>query len=188
MRTEFHPRLAASALLLLLCANAWGDIYVYVDANGVPNFTDSPSDSRYRLFLKDGVETGSRYGPEIRHAASMSGVDAALIQAVIRTESGFDPKAVSVKGARGLMQLMPDTARIYGVEDAFDPEQNIQAGARHLGRLLSRFDGNLPLALAAYNAGENAVLKYGRVPPYNETTHYVSKVLSLYKRYSQIPR
>ncbi len=179
MRTGF--RRLGSFLLLLFSVNAWGDIYYYVDSNGVPNFTDSPTDSRYRLFLETGRK--GRYAHEIRHAASANDVDPALIKAVIRTESNFDPHAVSKKGARGLMQLMPDTARDYGVDDAFDPGQNIEAGARHLHRLLLKFEDNLPLALAAYNAGEKAVLKYGQIPPYQETTDYVSKVLSLYRRY-----
>lgn len=109
-------------------------------------------------------------------AASAHDVDADLVRAVIRVESGFRTRARSHKGAMGLMQLMPATARQYGVEDAYDPAQNIDAGVRHLRRLLDRYD--VRLALAAYNAGEGTVDRYGGIPPYRETRNYVRKVLS----------
>lgn len=113
----------------------------------------------------------------IDEAAAAHDVDADLVRAVIRVESGFRPRARSRKGAMGLMQLMPATARQYGVQDAYDPAQNIDAGVRHLRRLLDRYD--VRLALAAYNAGEGTVDRYGGIPPYKETRQYVEKVLSM---------
>ena len=114
-------------------------------------------------------------------SARRYGLDPLLVRAVIQTESNFDPRAVSPKGAVGLMQLMPQTAQRYGVENRFDPAQNVEGGVRYLRDLLAMFDGNLTLALAAYNAGEGAVLKYGRrVPPYAESQQYVVKVRAFY--------
>jgi soluble lytic murein transglycosylase-like protein len=121
---------------------------------------------------------------EINRAALMYHLDTALLHAVIATESGFVPNAVSRKGAMGLMQLMPETARRYGVTDPFNPAQNIQAGTQHLNSLLKRYGNNLHLALAAYNSGESNVLKYGnRVPPFSETKAYIPKVMRLYHKY-----
>jgi soluble lytic murein transglycosylase-like protein len=111
-------------------------------------------------------------------------MDPALVKAVIRAESAFNPKAVSRAGAAGLMQLMPGTAAQYGVYDRFDPAANIDAGTRHLRGLLDMFNNDLMLALAAYNAGEGAVMKYGNtIPPYAETRTYVNRVLSYYRQY-----
>ncbi|MGH8189833.1 MAG: lytic transglycosylase domain-containing protein [Rhodanobacteraceae bacterium] len=123
------------------------------------------------------------YGKDIRSAAKLTGVDAALLRAVIHAESGFNSRALSYKGAQGLMQLMPGTAFELGVGDAFDPGQNISGGARYLAMLLRDFHGSLKLAAAAYNAGEGAVTKYGGVPPYAETQVYVKRVALLYQRY-----
>jgi soluble lytic murein transglycosylase-like protein len=120
----------------------------------------------------------------VEDAARAHGLDSALLHAVIAVESGYDAKAVSKKGATGLMQLMPATAKRYGVADAFDPAQNVSGGAKYLRDLLDLFDSDTRLALAAFNAGENAVLKYGRrIPPYRETLRYVPKVLDHYRRY-----
>lgn len=123
------------------------------------------------------------YDEMIRHVARTHTVDAALIKAVMHAESGFNPNAVSHKGASGLMQLMPATAELYGVQDIFDPKQNIRAGAQYLGYLLKKFNNNHRLALAAYNAGEGAVLRYKGIPPYAETRGYVQKVLAFKGRY-----
>lgn len=108
------------------------------------------------------------------------GVDPKLVDALVRVESSYDPRAVSRKGAMGLMQLMPDTADRLQVEDPFDPEQNVRAGVKEISRLVDRYAGSLQLALAAYNAGEGAVARYRGVPPYNETRNYVSRILTLY--------
>jgi soluble lytic murein transglycosylase-like protein len=123
------------------------------------------------------------YGDDIRAAAKQTGVNAALLRAIIHAESGFNPRALSYKGAQGLMQLMPGTAFELGVGDAFDPAQNISGGARYLALLLRDFHGDVKLAAAAYNAGAGAVTKYGGVPPYAETQVYVKRVATLYQRY-----
>jgi soluble lytic murein transglycosylase-like protein len=125
------------------------------------------------------------YDPLIRKYADYYGVDASLVHSIIATESGFNPKAVSSKGARGLMQLMPETADRLGVEDIFDPEQNIQAGVRHFRSLLDMFDNDINLSLAAYNAGENLVRRLGRIPDYKETIDYVQSVTRRYKERRQ---
>lgn len=119
----------------------------------------------------------------IQSASERYDVDAQLVKAVIQAESGFDAGAVSPSGAQGLMQLMPGTARELGVVDAFDPQQNVDGGVRYLRQLLDRYDGNVALALAAYNAGPGAVHAYGGIPPYRETQEYVGRVLQNYKMY-----
>jgi soluble lytic murein transglycosylase-like protein len=169
---------------------AWGvasSSYSLTDADGVTHFTNAPTDPRYRripglsgtavgyLRLPEGVRT--RYAEEIRDIANRWGVPSSLVEAVIRVESAFNPSAVSRKGAQGLMQLMPQTASSLGVQNAFDPRQNIEGGVRHLRYLIDRYAGNLPFALAAYNAGENAVNMYRGIPPYQETQQYVRRVL-----------
>ena len=119
----------------------------------------------------------------IKEKADKYNLDESLIKAVIKAESGFNPNAVSKAGASGLMQLMPGTARGLGVEDIFDVEQNIEGGAKYLRGMLDRFDGDKSLALAAYNAGPNAVKRYGGIPPYQETQNYVKRVLSYERNY-----
>jgi len=156
-----------------------------VDENGVFHFTNVPTNPRYRLverrtfspFLSPFLV---RYEKEIQAQAKRWGVDPELIRAIIKVESDFNPFAISVKGAQGLMQLMPATAQELKVANPFHPEQNIQGGVRYLRYLLDLFGGDLVLALAAYNAGENAVLRYRSVPPFPETRAYIQKVLSLY--------
>jgi soluble lytic murein transglycosylase-like protein len=127
----------------------------------------------------------SQYGDLIEAAATRHNLNPALLHAVIRAESSYNPDAVSNKGAMGLMQLMPGTAARYGVKDPYDPVDNVLGGARYLSDLLDMFDSDVALAVAAYNAGENNVIKYGnRVPPFAETRDYVSKVLSYFNRYN----
>jgi soluble lytic murein transglycosylase-like protein len=143
------------------------------------------SSSREVLARSDGwlaarVATPSLYDGLIADAARSSAIDPKLVKSVVLIESAFNPAAVSRKGARGLMQLMPDTAFRYGVRNTFDPAENIAGGARHLAYLLGLYGGDLPRALAAYNAGEAAVARYGGVPPYDETRLYVSKGLAAY--------
>lgn len=133
-----------------------------------------------------------KYAGIVERASRAEGVEGALLHALIFAESSYDPVAVSPAGARGLMQLMPETARRYGVVNLFDPEQNVRAGARHLKDLLEQFDGDVELAIAAYNAGPNAVIRAGnRVPPYPETRRYVPRVMGHYHRLRQadgVPR
>jgi hypothetical protein len=164
--------------------------YVYVDSAGTAHFTDAPGESP-ALSVQPllGVErpsdptTGAAgYTDLIRRIAAEERVDPELVQAIIQVESNFDTLAVSRKGARGLMQLMPATAVRYAVPDVFDPEANIRGGVQFLRALHGRFPGRLPLVLAAFNAGENAVVRHGGIPPYAETRRYVERVLALYER------
>jgi soluble lytic murein transglycosylase-like protein len=116
----------------------------------------------------------------VRQVSAEHGLDPKLVDALVRVESGYDPTAVSRKGAMGLMQLMPETASRLGVADPFDPEQNVRGGVREFARLVDQYSGNLQLALAAYNAGEGAVSRFRGIPPYHETRNYVSQILTLY--------
>ncbi len=165
------------------------EVYKFVDENGVTHFTNV-ADKRHTFVLKDkwvrfrlGADF-DKYDPAIREASKRYGVDYALVKAVIKAESNFDPEAVSRAGAKGLMQLMPGTAKALGVNDSFHPGENIEGGVRYLRYLLDLFNGNLQLALAAYNAGEEAVFQYQGVPPYPETRTYVQRVLQHFKNYS----
>jgi soluble lytic murein transglycosylase-like protein len=180
---------------------ARADIFAFTDPNGITHFSNVPSDPRYKLLISAPSETAARgkpidwlarsakYDEAIAGAAKANTIQAALVRAVILVESGFNPRAVSKKGAVGLMQLQPATARRYGVKDIYDPEQNIRAGTHYLSDLLIRFDSNLELALAAYNAGEEAVERYGRrIPPYAETLSYVPNVMRVYQRLLSHPR
>lgn len=199
-------RMLRIALVLLalvgpLAYSADTGIYAYVDAAGEIHLSNIPDDSRYqRLDLGGGSavpelrEAPARpappktanerpYGDVITQVAALYRIEEALLHAVISVESGYNAKAVSKRGAGGLMQLMPQTAKRYGVTDVFDPADNIRGGARYLTDLLKLFGNDLHLALAAYNAGESAVLKYGRrIPPYRETAAYVPKVVDFYNR------
>ena len=188
------------AALTMCSSAAHADLYGYVDGDRVSViYTDiKPADRRYTLYKMDrggvfaepAVEplSGKRLAPSqfrahILAAAKATRVDAALIRAVISVESGNNPSARSSAGAVGLMQLMPETAKRYGVRDRLDPAQNIHGGARYLRDLKVKFGDNLHLVLAAYNAGEQAVMKHGRrIPPYRETAAYVPKVLSYYRK------
>jgi soluble lytic murein transglycosylase-like protein len=184
--------------LCLIGGPACADIYSFTDSRGVIHFSNVPDDPRYKLYLRwrgkpshgkprtKLIEARRRlYGPLIEDAARNYHLDGALLHAVITAESAYNPHAVSSKGARGLMQLMPETAQRYGVVNVHDPMENIRAGALYLRDLLQLFK-DLTLTLAAYNAGEGAVLQYGnRVPPYPETQTYVSRVLDYYRRYQK---
>jgi soluble lytic murein transglycosylase-like protein len=180
--------LISLAILLTSPSLASADIYKYVDAEGVIHLTNVPTESgiKYTLIMREKRvifdrklgEDISKYDHLITKASEKYSVDPALIKAVIKAESNFNHRAVSKKGARGLMQLMPATASSLHVQDSFHPESNIEGGVRYLRYLLNYFSGNLHLALAAYNAGENAVIRYGGIPPYRETQIYVRRVLS----------
>jgi soluble lytic murein transglycosylase-like protein len=192
--------------LLLVSAISAGiahaDIFRYVDAEGAVHFTNVPHDSRFKIYLKEKRKPDpvsdtlageirhyddrerARYAKPIQDAARATRLEPALIHAVISAESGYNPFARSRKGAAGLMQLMPETAKRYGVKNRLDPAQNIGGGARYLRDLIRIFKNDLQLAIAAYNAGENAVLRAGnRIPPYQETMTYVPRVMSYYRKY-----
>jgi len=179
---------AVAALATASPADA--EMYRLRGADGSVHFTNAPTDPRYRrMGIGSGTSAGwlrvpggdpAGYTTEIREAAERYGVPEKLVSAVIRVESAFNPRAVSRSGARGLMQLMPETASVLGVRNSFDPRQNIDGGVRHLRAMLTRFPNNLPLALAAYNAGDRAVYAYQGIPPYAETRDYVSRVLHLF--------
>jgi soluble lytic murein transglycosylase-like protein len=186
-------------------------IYKYIDTNGVLHLTNKPPQKKDTLLysysyamaaypppppqpivlsntatkaltLPSPVRPRSSYTDLIEATALRTGLSAALLHSVIKVESAFNPNAVSPKGAQGLMQLMPGTAKRYGVDDPSDPGMNIEGGARYLRDLLEMFNQDVALALAAYNAGENAVKRYGnKIPPYRETQDYVQRVLNIYQ-------
>jgi soluble lytic murein transglycosylase-like protein len=183
---------------------SFADIYSYVDKDGVTHFTNRPSgDPHYRLYMKSkegarrrsdasavapsdtSVERFTRYGDIIREASALYQIPEELVRAVIKVESDYDPRAVSRVGAQGLMQLMPETAQRMQVRDVMDPRENILGGVRYLRVLANMFNGDLQLTLAGYNAGENAVVRHGGIPPFEETEDYVARVLSYYRRYRE---
>jgi soluble lytic murein transglycosylase-like protein len=202
-------RVFALVLLALVSAPSSADIYSFIDEEGRGHFSDVQLDPRYQLYMKSkppeatplqalaevapGAETAAfvrptalqarrLYGDMIAKVAREQKVDAALLHAVVTVESAYNPQALSPKGATGLMQLMPDTAKRYGVSDMLDPQENLRGGARYLRDLLALFNNNLRLVIAAYNAGEGAVIRAGRtIPPYPETRAYVQRVLQLYQ-------
>jgi soluble lytic murein transglycosylase-like protein len=189
--------LAILALCNPLVGLAGSGIYAFVDAGEGIHLSNIPGDERYRVLVAPLVAANEKpqarsthpgnrqaYSAVIAQIADRVGIDAALLHAVIAVESGYDAHAVSRRGAGGLMQLMPETAKRYGVADVFDPGDNVRGGALYLAELLKRFENDLRLALAAYNAGEAAVLKFGkRIPPYRETAAYVPKVVATYRRF-----
>ena len=173
-----------------LCAATKGEVYRRVDSNGVMSFTNVPTNDTFTkvdlgtLHLRARLPMRELEGT-IAHHSRQQQLDPALISAIIKAESDFDPDAVSRAGAIGLMQLMPQTAVRLDVRDPFNPEENIAGGARYLRYLLDRFHGNLPLALAAYNAGATRVEHYKTLPPIHETRRYVKKVLRFYRQYDE---
>jgi soluble lytic murein transglycosylase-like protein len=208
------PGLALAATLVLLGVLAAGgtahaDIYKFTDADGVVHFTNTPNgDRRFRVYIhgngegwRAGVAPGvvpvppsdhdvaryTRYGELIRQAATLYQIPEQLVRAIIRCESDYDPRAVSVSGARGLMQLMPDTAMLMQVRDIDDPRENIFGGVRLLRILANEFNGDLELTIAAYNAGDGAVIRSGGIPPYTQTRDYVISVTRYYRRYRSMP-
>lgn len=164
-----------------------GDIYRYRDGNGVWHFTNIRSDKRYKLYIRSYSKRSSEYIRDyegiIKQASRRFRVDPSLIKAVIKAESDFDHRAVSRKGAQGLMQLMPETAYAMEVGDPFNPEENIYGGTRYLSLMLERFKNNKRLALAAYNAGPENVEDYKGIPPFAETKTFIRRVLAYYEQY-----
>jgi len=180
------------SLAVIFPNNALADIYKYIDGKGVVHYTNVPTSSDFVLYIREApVKIKSRslsrdYDAIIQKAQEKYGIEFSLIKAVIQAESGFNSQAVSKKGAKGLMQIMPENYKALSVSDPFDPSQNIMGGTKYLKHLLQRYENKLPLALAAYNAGPEAVDKYRQIPPYKETRDYVQKVMILYSRYKNI--
>ena len=174
-------------LILGICPLSSADIYRYQDKEGVWHYTNIRRDARYKLFLRTYKKKPSQYIKEyegvITQATRRFKVDPSLVKAVIKAESDFDRRAVSHKGAQGLMQLMPQTADAMDVGDPLNPEENIFGGTRYLSLLLERFKNDKILALAAYNAGPEAVDTYRGVPPFSETKSFIAKVLDYYRQY-----
>jgi soluble lytic murein transglycosylase-like protein len=180
--------------LFLMASLCHADIYKYTDPEGIIHLTNVPTDpnipyvlvmkeKRVILQLKGDI---ALYDDLIARASEKYRVDSALIKAIIKAESNFNHRAVSPVGAQGLMQLMPSTAASLQVKDSFHPETNIDGGVRYIRYLMNLFNGNLPLVLAAYNAGENAVMRHNnRIPPYPETQTYVKRVLNYFDGYSK---
>lgn len=186
---ELHSIGWLVVFVVLLVPPAAADIYIYIDSQGVMHFTNAPTSSDYQVYLKErpkrrggGIDT-NRFDRYIDEAATLHGVDFPLLKAVIRAESAFDPKAVSKKGALGLMQIMPANLEAFQVHDPFDPWQNIMGGARYLKSLIKRFKGQVPLALAAYNAGPRTVDVHRGIPPIQETEEYVKRVMKFFYLY-----
>jgi hypothetical protein len=179
------------SLFLLFPSTPRADVYRYVDDQGVIHFTNVPDNRKFKLWIRERrvlFKPGLgnvKYDALIEAAASRHQIDNALIRAVIKAESNFDHRAVSPRGAQGLMQLMPHTASSLEVRDSFEPEANIEGGARYLRYLINIYGGDVRLALAAYNAGEKAVAKHRGIPPFAETRTYVRRVLDLYDRFSR---
>ncbi len=174
--------------LLMVITPAEADIYRYVDASGRVHFTDTPTHARYDMYLKEKVsaETSNRsYFDIIRRHANSYQLEEALIKAVIKVESDYQPRIVSRKGAQGLMQLIPETAKDLKVANPFDPYENIRGGSEYLRMMLDLFNNDVELALAAYNSGPNTVKRYGGIPPYDETRNYVKKVKHYLDYYRQ---
>ncbi|HEX9191702.1 MAG TPA: lytic transglycosylase domain-containing protein [Candidatus Deferrimicrobiaceae bacterium] len=188
--------------LLVLALSLWpavarADIYRYVDPDGVVHFSNTQPDGKFELYLRE--------GPKVRPALPLAGspiddwmanyaeryarahnLSPALVRAIIKAESNGQRKAVSRKGAMGVMQLMPFTSKRMNVSDPFDPIENIEGGVKYIKELLATFEGNLANTIAAYNAGPAAVKKYGGIPPYQETRQYVRRVMDLYRQYSAL--
>ena len=188
------------SVIILPVRSGFCDIYTYVDENGVRHFTNVPhlSNVKYDVYIKEsGPRPASPPAPDrydhspdayddlIAEASRRFGVTEPLLKALIKAESNFNPRAVSKKGAMGLMQLMPENIRAFRLKDPFDPRENIMGGTRYFSRMMNRYGGKLSLALAAYNAGPEKVDHYQRVPPYKETRDFVERVLKYYRAYQK---
>ena len=194
--TGWALTVAASTAALTSSEGAAADIYRSIGPDGVISFSNAPK-SGARLYARGepraavsfprnaSLERFTRYDQHIREAATLYQIPIELVRAVIKVESDFDPRAVSPANARGLMQMIPETAARMMVEDVFDPRQNIFGGTRYLRVLANLFNGDIQLTLAGYNAGEAAVMRYGGIPPYSETQDYVARVLALYRTYRE---
>jgi soluble lytic murein transglycosylase-like protein len=180
---------AVVTFIVIPCPRA--DIYVYIDSQGVMHFTNTPTSDNYKVYihetphLPDTWHDTREYDDVITEAARKNGLSFSLLKALILVESCFNPRAVSKKGALGLTQIMPQNLQLLNINDPFDPWENIMGGARYLKAMLERFNGHLPLALAAYNAGPTVVEKYNSIPPFKETQTYVERVLKFFHYYKK---
>jgi soluble lytic murein transglycosylase len=187
-RVLIVPFLAAFLLTVFLAPQAGaGTIYQWEDSNGCVHFSNIPNDPRFRPWVeerrsKNFLEERRKLHTLVEKAGNKHRVNPDLIKAIIKVESDFNPEAISPKGALGLMQLMPDTARRWGVSRVFDPEENVEGGILHFKFLMDMFSHNLKKALAAYNAGEQPVMRYQNIPPFPETEHFVKSVISEFKK------
>ncbi|MDX1708155.1 MAG: lytic transglycosylase domain-containing protein [Desulfobacterales bacterium] len=188
------PFVAVVFLSIIMAPLVHADIFRYIDENGVMHFTNTPTSNvqEYKLYIKERTTVSrnfyatDKYDRYISDASAQTGVDSNLLKAMIKAESDFNPRAVSRKGAMGLMQIMPENFKMLDLENPFDPRQNIRAGARYFQQLYQRFNGKLALSLAAYNAGPTAVDRYKKIPPYKETEEYVRRVLRYYRTFKQL--
>jgi soluble lytic murein transglycosylase-like protein len=163
-------------------------VFIFTAPDGTRRVVNIPAHGSGTIQIPEGaIARRTALWPAVEETARHNGLDPRLVDLVIRMESGYNPRAVSPKGARGIMQLMPDTASLYNVANVFDPLQNIRAGVHYLKDLLQRFNSNVALALAAYNAGPGAVEKHGGVPPYDETRNYVKAILMAYQGQASLP-
>jgi soluble lytic murein transglycosylase len=195
-RVNFYPIGIWVTLLLIIvpAPSVQADIYRYIDENGVMHYTNTPTSNtqEYKLYIRERKSYSKKfYAPNkydrfISDASAQTGIDSRLLKAMIKAESDFNPRAISKKGAMGLMQIMPENFKMLDLENPFDPWQNIRAGARYFQHLYERFNGKLALSLAAYNAGPTAVDRYKRIPPYKETEEYVRRVLRYYRTLKQL--
>jgi len=175
--------------LFVVIPPADADIYRYVDASGRVHFTDTPTHGRYDMYMKEEVPvkaSNRSYLDIIRRHATSYQLEEALVKAVIKVESDYQPRVVSRKGAQGLMQLIPETAKDLKVSNPFDPYENIRGGSEYLRMMLDLFNNDVELALAAYNSGPSTVKRYGGIPPYDETQKYVKKVKRYLDYYRQV--
>jgi soluble lytic murein transglycosylase len=179
------------ALTFFVIPVAQADIYVYIDHEGTLHFTNTPTSNQYKVYMRETFKKPTTvfqmtsYDDVISEAARRHGLSSSLIKALIHVESYFNPRAVSKKGAVGLMQIMPENLQALNISDPFDPWENIMGGTSYLKTMLERFRGELPLALAAYNAGPTVVERYQDIPPYPETMAYVEKVMRFFRHYKK---
>jgi len=193
---KFSKIFVLSAIIMMsaIVSPVHADIYMYIDDNGVMHFTNAPTSNQheYKVYIKERTSISTRfqatdkYDKLISNASKEFDLDSRLLKAMIKAESDFDPRAISRKGAMGLMQIMPENFEMLNLENPFDPWQNIRAGAQYFKKLYKRFNGKLALSLAAYNAGPTAVDRYKNIPPYQETEEYVRRVLRYYRTFKQL--